>query len=67
MSFDSWVYIFIKKETLAQMFSFEFLENFKNIRFTEHLHATASVSISDMLTLLFYKSNKKLCFACATW
>ena len=49
------------------MFSFEFLENFKNIRFTEHLRATASAPISDMLTLLFYKSNRKLCFACATW
>ena len=67
MSLDSWVYNFINKGTLAQMFSFEFLENFKNIRFTEHLRATASAPISDMLTLLFYKSNKKLCFACATW
>ena len=35
---------FIKKETLAQVFSCEFCEISKNIFFTEHLRATASVS-----------------------
>ena len=34
---------FIKKETLAQVFSCEFCETSKNIFFTEHLWATASV------------------------
>ena len=34
---------FIKKETLAKMFSCEFCEIFKNILFMEHLRATASV------------------------
>ena len=33
----------IKKETLAQVFSCEFCEISKNIFFTEHLWATASV------------------------
>ena len=33
---------FIKKETLARVFSCEFSENFKNAFFTEHLRATAS-------------------------
>ena len=33
---------FIKKETLAEVFSFEFCEIFKNTFFTEHLRATAS-------------------------
>ena len=37
------VYNFIKKETLAQVFSREFCEISKNIFFTEHLWATASV------------------------
>ena len=32
---------FIKKEALAQVFSCEFCEIFKNIYFTEHLQATA--------------------------
>ena len=35
---------FIKKETLAQMFSCEFCEISKNTYFTEHLWTTASVS-----------------------
>ena len=34
---------FIKKESLAQVFSCEFCEISKNILFTEHLWATASV------------------------
>ena len=33
---------FIKKETLAQVFSYEFCEISNNIFFTEHLWATAS-------------------------
>ena len=33
---------FIKKETLAQVFSFEFYEIFKNTFFTEHLWTTAA-------------------------
>ena len=33
---------FIKKETLAQVFSCEFCKSSKNIFFTEHLWATAS-------------------------
>ena len=35
---------FIKKETLAQVFSCEFCEIFKNTFFTEHLRTTASVN-----------------------
>ena len=34
---------FIKKESLAQVFSCEFCEISKNIFFTEHLRTTASV------------------------
>ena len=34
---------FIKKETLGQVFSCKFWENFKNTFFTEHLWTTASV------------------------
>ena len=37
-------YNFIKKETLAQMFSCEFCEISKNTFFTEHLRTTASAS-----------------------
>ena len=52
---------FIKKETLAQVFSREFCEIFKNTFFTEHLQATAStastfrkngVDIGIILTIL---------------
>ena len=32
----------VKKETLAQVFSFEFCEIFKNTFFAEHLRTTAS-------------------------
>ena len=53
---------FIKKETLAQVFSREFCEISKSTFFTEHLQATASVnaifdfcdyfkSLNDALTL----------------
>ena len=34
---------FIKKETLAQVFSCEFLEISKNTFFTEHVRTTASI------------------------
>ena len=33
----------LKKETLAQVFSWEFCENFKSTLFTDHLQKTASV------------------------
>ena len=36
------VCIFIKKETLAQVFSYEFCKIFKNTFFTEHFRTTAS-------------------------
>ena len=36
---------FIKKETVAQVFSCEFCEIFKNAFFTEHLWTTASIII----------------------
>ena len=35
---------YIKKETLAQVFSRDFCEIFKNIFFTDHLRTTASAS-----------------------
>ena len=35
---------FIKKETLAQVFSCEFFEIYKNTFFTEHLRPTASAN-----------------------
>ena len=41
---------FIKKETLAQVFSCEFYEISKNIFFTEHLWATASVGLVSFIT-----------------
>ena len=34
---------FIKKETLAQVFSCKFCENSKNVFFTEYLRATVSI------------------------
>ena len=37
---------FIKKEAVAQMFSCEFSEIFKNTFFTEHFRATSSVNTS---------------------
>ena len=36
-------YNFIKRETLAQVFSWEFRETSKNTFFTEHVRTTASV------------------------
>ena len=43
--------IFIKKETLAQVFYCEFCEISKNTFFTEQLRATASVRFKKILTL----------------
>ena len=40
---------FIKKETLAQVFSCEFCEISKNTFFTEHLWTTASVSSYEIV------------------
>ena len=40
---------FIKKETLAQVFSREFCEISKNTFFTEHLRATASDKVSFLI------------------
>ena len=39
---------FIKKETLAQMFSCEFCEIFKNIHFIDHLKTTASSNLKAL-------------------
>ena len=36
---------FIKKETLAQVFSYEICEIINNTFFTKHLQATASIGI----------------------
>ena len=43
---------FIKKETLAQVFSSEFCKISKNNFFTEHPRTTASASINDNIYLL---------------
>ena len=43
---------FFKKETLALVFSCEFCKISKNIFFTEHLWATASVNRSHRLVFL---------------
>ena len=62
---------FIKKETLAQMFSYEFCEISKNTFFTEHLWTTASkgyrrktAACSKIVSLLrlflrFFENQKK--------
>ena len=39
---------FIKKETLAHVFSCRFCEIFKNISFTKHLRATTSIEASSI-------------------
>ena len=44
---------FINKETLAQVFSCEFCEIFKNTCFTEHLWTTASVVTFSVLIFGF--------------
>ena len=50
---------FIKKETLAQMFSSEFCEISKNTSFTEHLRASASeIYDADKLFLNDWFTNE---------
>ena len=44
---------FIKKETLAQMFSCEFCEIFKNTFFAKCLQTTASISLWSIKKILF--------------
>ena len=51
---------FIKKETLAQMFSCEFCEIFKNICFTENLWTTASEKWSCLLKNVYYNDGMNL-------
>ena len=46
---------FIKKETLAQVFSREFCENSENTFFTEHLRATVSAYTQKGIQKLFLK------------
>ena len=50
---------FIKKETLAQMFSCEFCEISKNTFFTEHLLATASEGCGYVSSKMTQRSVKK--------
>ena len=50
-------YSFIKKGTLAQMFSSEFCEIFKGIFFAEHLWTTASVNTKIWLQ---FRSKRRL-------
>ena len=45
---------FIKKETLAQVFSCKFCNIFKNTFFTEQLRTTASEDIEKFLHFIFY-------------
>ena len=47
---------FIKKETLAQVFSCEFCKIFKNTFFTEHILATASAHVMNLLLFLILES-----------
>ena len=48
---------FIKKETLAQVFSCEFCEISKNTFFTEHVWATASIKSVCMSVMLHIQRN----------
>ena len=41
------VFLFIKKKSLAEVFSCEFCEIFKNTFFIEHLRGTASVKMCE--------------------
>ena len=47
---------FIKKETLAQVFSCEFCETSKNTFITEHIWTTASDYFSSIILELYYSS-----------
>ena len=49
---------FIKKETLAQVFSYEFCEISNNTFFTEHLWTTASVNDVFGFCYWFFEMNK---------
>ena len=55
-------YNFIKKETLAQVFSCEFCEISKNTFFTEHLWTTASIyspeSLVNLLSLFKHYTHR---------
>ena len=57
---------YLKKEILAQVFSFEFCEIFQNSFFTEHIRTTVSIWMTvffcDALApfLTFYFSRKRL-------
>ena len=48
---------FIKKETVAQVFSCEFCEIFKNTFFTEHLWTTASIIIITVICLVIVSTR----------
>ena len=52
---------FIKKETLALVFSCEFYKIFKSTFFTEHLRTTASVSVNHV-AMAMGKIKNKFCF-----
>ena len=53
---------FIKKETLAQVFSCEFCEISKNTFFTEHLWATASERAKSVaITYSFSSCTYRIC------
>ena len=58
-SYGSHLPTLLKKETLTQVFSCEFCEIFKNIFFTEHLRASASVFMQST----FFKD----CFCLFQW
>ena len=47
---------FIKKETLAQVFSYEVCKISKNTFFTEHIWATASAHVMNLLLFLILES-----------
>ena len=61
--------IFIKKETLAQVFSCEFCEISKNIFFTEHLGATASKDTQGRCAIAKIKFGNinPLAYGHSTW
>ena len=54
---------FIKKEALAQVFSCEFWEIFKNTFFTEHVWATAfedAISAGPEISLRLLRTEKQI-------
>ena len=50
--------IFIKKETVTQVFSCEFCEIFKNIFSIEHLRTTVSYFLFQYFTVIFSNMSK---------